>query len=94
LDPSQALLVRCAAMPLRSTQTKYNIYPSWFVNLLEEWRFIIFSTDGVKTLKCSWSLCHVCVLISRSQGSFYGFLICGLAQALFLSLVVNFFIFE
>jgi len=31
----QSLLVRCAAMPLWSTLTKYYIYVSWFINLLE-----------------------------------------------------------
>jgi hypothetical protein len=33
--PSQLLLMRCCAMLLWSTLTKYQIYISWFINLLE-----------------------------------------------------------
>jgi hypothetical protein len=57
-------------------------------------KFTIFSTDGVKNIKymCSGFLCYICRLFSLSSWLFLWFLICGLVQFYFLSLVVNFLI--
>ena len=57
--------------------------------------FTIFSTDCVnyvKNFKYMYSglLCGVCHLINVSSWHFLWFLICGLVQILFLSLVVIF----
>ena len=95
LDPSQSLLVRCAAIPLWSTMTKYYIYNFWSINLLETTKIQKFLHRW-----CQWCYefkytysgfsSHVCGLISLSSGLFLWFLICGLVQVSFLSLAVNF----
>jgi hypothetical protein len=43
---------------------------------------------------CSGFVCCACGLISLSSWLFLWFLICGLVQVLFLSVVVNFYVFN
>ena len=43
---------------------------------------------------CLGFLCHGCGLITLNSSLFLSFLICGLFQILFLTLVVNFFFFN
>jgi len=43
---------------------------------------------------CLGFLCHVCGLISLNSWLFLWFLICGLFQVLFLTLVINFYFFN
>ena len=79
LDPSQSLLVRCAPMPLWSTQTKYYIYISWFINFnLNQWRFTVFFTNGVSDVKnlntCVLYFCVMSVVWSVwVHGCSYGY---------------------
>jgi hypothetical protein len=50
-NPSQSLLVRCTAMPLWFTLTKYYICILLFINFLEPWRSTIFSKMVLAVLR-------------------------------------------
>ena len=85
-NPSQSFLVRCAAMLLWSTLTKYSVYISWFINLIETVK-IQFSPQNLNT--CVLDFCVVSVVWSVWVCLFLWYLICGLVQVCFLSHVVN-----
>jgi hypothetical protein len=62
---------------------------------MNPWRYTVFSTDGFRGATnfkyvCSGFLCCVCSLNSLSSWLLLWFLIYGLVQVLFLSLVVKF----
>ena len=95
LKPFTFASVRYAVIPLQSTLTTYYIlYFLVFKCNFIPCRFTVFSTDGVKNLNTCVMDFVSCLWADKSEFmALFRFLLCGLVQVLFWSLVVNFSIY-